>query len=203
MRKSASALRINAVHRQYREASNGDLRDSVDLSYSVDVKDVTTANFGLLIAYVIPGFILLWGLEPHSATLQNWLTESTSESATVAGFLYVTVVSVGLGMLCSTIRWLVVDRLHHTTGVKEPRWNFRDLDNPVAVHEWFIEIHYRYYQWHANSLVALNMAFGLRWASHGLSFSGLTLAVALNALLYLGSRDTLTKYYRRVDQVLR
>lgn len=167
------------------------------------LKDVTTANFGLLIAYVIPGFILLWGLEPYSATLQGWLTQSTSESATVAGFLYVTVTSVALGMLCSTVRWLIVDRIHHVTGVTEPRWNFRDLDNSIAVHEWFIEIHYRYYQWHANSLVGLNIAILLYWGSHGFSAASLVLTVILDVLLFLGSRDTLHKYYRRVEQALR
>ena len=38
--------------------------------YSVAMKDVTSANFGLLIAFVLPGFILLWGIKPYSATIE-------------------------------------------------------------------------------------------------------------------------------------
>lgn len=171
-------------------------------AYAGDVRDVTSANFGLLIAFVLPGFILLWGTEPYSATVQGWMGRSTPEQASVGGFLYVTVASVGMGQLVSTIRWLVVDTILYRTGVPRPKWNFRRLKDSVAAFEQLIEIHYRYYQWHANSLVALTIAVVLRWIAEGFSWTQLSILITVDALLFAGSRDTLSKYHHRVEELL-
>ena len=70
----------------------------LDVRYGGSVKDVTTNNFGLLIAFVLPGFVLLWGMAPYSSTISEWLGQATSNAPTVGGFLYVTLASVGLGV---------------------------------------------------------------------------------------------------------
>ena len=173
------------------------------LCYSVRVKDVTSENFGLLIAYVLPGFILLWSLAPYSITIAGWLGQTTGDQPTVGGFLYVTLASVGLGQFVSTLRWLLMDSLHHATGIRQPHFDFSKLKDAVEAFDRLIEIHYRYYQWHANSLVALVLAAVFRSYSHGLPAENLLLLLMIVVLLYLGSRDTLRKYYRRVDDLLR
>jgi len=164
------------------------------------LKDVTTANFGLLIAYVIPGFVLLSGLEPYSPTLQQWLGQSTTESTTVAGFLFVTLASIGLGLLASTLRWLVIDRIHHRR-VVPPDWDFRQLPDKLPAFDRLIEDHYRYYQFHSNGLVAISIAAFLRWVHAGFSLTQLCLLVVVDGLLFAGSKDTLEKYYRRVNKI--
>ena len=73
------------------------------------MRDVTNNNFGLLIAYVLPGLTALWGAAHFSPTLRFWLAASPSELPTVGGFLYVTLGSVAAGMTVSTVRWLIVD----------------------------------------------------------------------------------------------
>ena len=168
------------------------------------MKDVTSENFGLLIAYVLPGFILLWSLAPYSITIAGWLGQATGDQPTVGGFLYVTLASVGLGQLVSTLRWLVIDSLHHSTGVSRPSWSFRQLRSreTIAAFDRFIEDHYRYYQFHANGLIALSVAAVLRWTNGGFVVLEMVGVVICNVLLFLGSRDTLTKYYRRVESVL-
>jgi len=167
------------------------------------VKDVTSENFGLLIAYVLPGFILLWSLAPYSITIAGWLGQTTGDQPTVGGFLYVTLASVGLGQFVSTLRWLLMDSLHHATGIRQPHFDFSKLKDAVEAFDRLIEIHYRYYQWHANSLVALILAAVFRSYSHGLQAGDLLLLLMVVVLLFLGSRDTLRKYYRRVDDLLR
>ena len=175
----------------------------LDLRYGGPVKDVTTNNFGLLIAFVLPGFVLLWGMAPYSSTIREWLGHATSNAPTVGGFLYVTLASVGLGQLVSTLRWLLIDSLHHGTGIDKPNIDFSRLKDSVDAFDRLIEIHYRYYQWHANALIASMIAAVLHWSANGFRCHELCLLMAIDVLLYLGSRDTLQKYYRRVEDLLR
>ena len=172
------------------------------LPYPVPVNDVTNQNFGLLIAFVLPGFILLWGLQPHSHMITGWLGHAATDVPSVGGFLYITMASVGAGQLVSTLRWLLIDTLHHRTGVRPPRWDFRKLKDRVTAYDRLIEIHYRYYQFHANSLLAVSISALLRWLEQGFRVRELFLLLAIDTLLYLGSRDTLSKYYRRVEELL-
>ena len=175
-----------------------------DDRYAATVKDVTTSNFGLLIAFVLPGFVLLWGIAPFSQTVTNWLTHTHSDAPTVGGFLYVTLASVGLGQLVSTLRWLLVDSLHHRTGITPPTWSFRELRSKEAsgAFERLVDDHYRFYQFHANGFVALTLAFLAHGMAAGFSVAGFIAVLLCDALLFAGSRDTLSRYYRRTEQVL-
>lgn len=168
------------------------------------MKDVTTNNFGLLIAFVLPGFVLLWEMAPYSNTISGWLGQATGNAPTVGGFLYITLASVGVGQLVSTLRWLLIDSLHHATGIQKPNWSFSQLRSKetVAAFERFVEDHYRYYQFHANSLVACTLAMILRWHTTGFRCCDLVLLIACDILLFLGSRDNLQRYYRRSESVL-
>lgn len=167
------------------------------------MNDVTNQNFGLLIAFVLPGFILLCGLEPHFPIISGWLGMTGAANPSIGGFLYVTMSSVALGQIISTFRWLTIDSLHHRTGIRKPALNFARLKDTVAAFDRLIDVHYRYYQWHANSLIAISIATVLRWAANGYRHRELLLLLFVNALLYIGSRDTLSKYYRRVEELFR
>ena len=173
----------------------------VILNYLGFIREVTHANFGLLIAFVIPGSLLLWGLEPYSETIQAWLAQSAAEPATVAGFLYVTVVSVGLGQVVSTLRWLIIDRVLEKAGV-ERQPQFEKLNQSTEAFDRLVELHYRYYQGQSNSLVALWLAAPLRWTVNGFHFGGFVLLLIVTLLLWLGAADTLRKYRRGLRSVL-
>ncbi len=155
------------------------------------MRDVTTRNFGLLIAYVLPGFTALWGLSYFSPTIQGWLGAASLDSPTVGGFLYVTLGSVGAGMTVSTIRWLVIDPIHHRTGIRQPDWDFSRLRDTVAAFDTLIEIHYRFFQFYANTSISLVITFMLRWLAIGFRPLELLLVFATCGLFFLGSRDTL------------
>lgn len=131
------------------------------------------------------------------------MSHADGGAPTVGGFLYVTIASVGLGQIVSTLRWLLIDPIHHRTGVEKPSWDFRQLRNNVAAFERLIDIHYRFYLWHANALVAVTLGVLLRWIAFGFQCSELLGLMVLDALLFVGSRDTLNKYYRRVDDLFR
>ena len=75
------------------------------------MRDLTRDNFGLLIAYVLPGFVALWGGSYHVEAVRPWLNATPSDAPTVGGFLYTTLASTTLGLTISGMRWAVVDRV--------------------------------------------------------------------------------------------
>lgn len=165
------------------------------------MQDVTRDNFGLLIAYVLPGFVALWGVSFFSETIRHWLGSSSENSPTVGGFLYVTIAAVAAGLLVSTIRWMTVDRIHHATGISVPKWDFAKLGDSLAAFELLVTSHYRFYQWHSNMFVATAFTFfvyAVVAPVRGLQGAEIALSVfAVEIVLWVGSRDTLRKYYDR------
>ncbi len=171
------------------------------------MQDLAGRNFGLLIAYVIPGFIVLWGVGLVDDRVAEWLSGPAIEAGpTIGGFLYVTIASIGLGMTASAVRWLVVDTIHHLTGLTRPRWSDQPLHERIAGYTWIIENHYRYYQFYGNSAVALFFT-ALVWRAttpevgNDLGWIDASL-IALEAVLLAGSRSALELYYRRAASLL-
>lgn len=170
------------------------------------MQPLTADNFGLLIAYLIPGFVTVWAARPLVPGLEGWLGTGAGGQPTVGGFLYVTLASTAAGLVVSAIRWALVDTLHHRTGIRQPHWEFRHLPMALAAFESHVEDHYRYYQFYSNALVAGTIAYGSHIAqarSWRGSFGWEDLAFLLIALiLFMGSRDTLRKYYDRTGALL-
>jgi len=167
------------------------------------MQSVTSQNFGLLIAYIIPGFIAVNGVAFQSERVASWLGGLGQTSGpTVGGFLFLTIGAVFAGMIASTVRWMLIDRLLHATGIRRPDWDFRQLNPNLPAFQTLIEIHYRYYQFYANSLVAMVFYAGMRWAQKGVTVLEIGIVLALAVILIFGARDTLRKYYRRADGLL-
>ena len=119
------------------------------------MKEVSSSNFGLLIAFVLPGFTALWGATYISPVLRSWLGGADATGPTVGGFLYVTLASVAAGLTVSTVRWAIIDTIHHWTGLPQPAWDFSRLQEHVAAYKVLHEIHYKFYQFNSNTLVSL------------------------------------------------
>lgn len=167
------------------------------------MKDVTETNFGLLIAYLIPGFTVLIGVSFFSPVVASWLGTSTDTAPTLGGFLYITIASVAAGLTVSTVRWLLLDTIHHATGIRRPAWDFSQFHTKLSGYDRLNEIHYRYYQFYANTAVALPFVAVARTLAESRlslwSFGGFML---IEVLFWLGSRDTLRKYYARGSMLL-
>lgn len=164
----------------------------------VGSQETSDTNFGLLIAYVLPGFTALYGLPFFSDATGRWGT-TAGDDPTFAGFLSSTVEAVAVGLVVSAVRWLLIDTLHHRSGLRPPRWDFSLLDRNVEGFEFLVQNHYRYYKFYANMVVALAIAF----ISGGYTdrWRGATY-LALMGLFFLGSRDALGKFYGRAGQLL-
>ena len=170
------------------------------------MNELSGKNFGLLVAYVLPGFIVLWGVSPFYPTVASWINTSPRNPATAAGLVYVTLASLAVGMVVSAMRWLVVDRLHHMTGVRSAKVEFANLDQRVEGFQVLVEAHYKYYQFYANALVAVALVYVgcLAWGHGSICRDGFSHVgvVLLEAVLLAASRDALKKYYDRVERLL-
>ena len=167
---------------------------------------LSSQNFGLIIAYLLPGFVALWGVSDFSPTVASWIVASQEGSPTVAGFMYVTLASLAAGVTVSAVRWAVIDQLHHATGVKPPAWTFAHLEGKLQGYVTLVENHYKFYQFYANMVVALVFSGAANLLSSPSSpplRPGTAVAfLALEAVLLAGSRDALRKYYSRTQQLL-
>ena len=170
------------------------------------MKEESSPNFGLIIAYLIPGATALYGVSYFVPAVHSWFGAAPENAPSLGGFLYLTIAAIAAGMTVSTIRWGLLDTLHHATGIKPPVLDFAELPGSVDAFDYLNEIHYRFYLFHANLTVALAFAYilrhvalaasGYRWGWWDLSFA------VLEIIFFLGSRDTLRKYYRRTERLL-
>lgn len=165
--------------------------------------DSIERNFGLTIAYVLPGFVCLWGASALSPLLTHWLAVDPTSNPSIANFLYTLLASLATGLIVSAVRWAAVDTLHHHTGVPFPDPDFSKLQDHLDAFKLSVELYYRYYQFYANMFVAIALAAGSRFASGALpSVKATLLASTLEIVLLFASRDSLSRYYTRIAQTL-
>ncbi|MGD0390995.1 MAG: hypothetical protein ABSC42_18780 [Tepidisphaeraceae bacterium] len=158
-------------------------------------------------AFLIPGFIGLAGVAPLMPVVGEWLRPANLGVGDfgIGPTVYAIMAATGVGMIVSCIRWLAIDHLLQWTGVRSPAWDFRQLENRLAALDYLSDNHYRYYQFYANTLVAILWAYPVNRSlqtSPLLGF-GTDLGVAILCIvLFLGSRDALSKYYARSGQLI-
>src|SRR5258707_5032241 len=91
----------------------------------------TGKQFGLLVAYVLPGFVALAGLAPIVPGVAQWLRPAigtpSSADLGLGAPLYAVLAATAVGLTLSCFRWLLLDRVHHWTGVRRPAWDDRRL----------------------------------------------------------------------------
>lgn len=169
------------------------------------IRETPLHDFGLFIAYLVPGATVLLGLSLFSPLLQGWFAATTTDMPTIGGFLYLTAASLALGMTISAVRWVLIDTLHRRTGLSPPSWNFSRLGAHVEAFRLLIEIHYKHYLFYANMVVATAAAYVCYRAQLGslrsLDWPDLAF-IGLEIVFFMTSRDTLRKYYQRGSQVL-
>src|SRR5262249_742216 len=121
------------------------------------------------IAFLLPGFLLLWALSLSNISnpeTSAWIKSFSDPS--VSGFLYVTLASLALGLIISAARWAVIDQIlrgYYSCRHRKhlPSIHFGKLIDPnkFAVFQQANENHYRYYQYYSNALVAIVVGFSV------------------------------------------
>jgi len=164
--------------------------------------DISSSNFGLLIAYALPGFIVIWGLEGSWTALAGCSEGVCELVPSLVGFLNSTVAAIAAGLTVSAVRFVIIDGIHERTGLPRPRPNGRVLQENLAAVNLLIDQHYRYYQFHANMIVAGLIAYGVHvYTSGSVSLIPDSFILALLAIFWIAGRDTLRKYYANLDPI--
>lgn len=170
------------------------------------MSDASTKHFGYLIAYVLPGFVMLWGLRPLSPTIDAWLSTSPAFPAGIEAVAFVGLAAIAAGMTVSAARWLLIDSMHAWSGLPRPIWNDANLNERLSAFEALVDAHFRYYQFYANMAVATAAAFLIAlWTeafSIGTHPAWSAAFAGLEVLFLVSSRDNLQRYYRRASRLL-
>ena len=160
--------------------------------------------FGLLVAYVLPGFIFLAGIAPLVPAVAQWLRPVQGDS----GFgppVYAVMAATAVGLIIGCFRWLIVDNLIVWTGVERPVWDDGRLDDVLGGFDYLVQSHYRYYEFSANALLAVLGTYGLNRLRGTLPFLGVGTDLGIlivSAVLFAASRDALAKYYLRTGRLI-
>lgn len=122
-------------------------------------------NFGLLIAYLIPGFLGTYALAEHVSAVDKLLGGAERIPST-GSFLPLLFIALAVGIVINAfssivIRWLIhstgVDRKH---GIAQQRFSNEDLPR----YQFVVEATFRYHQFYSNMLVAIVLLTGV-WLS--------------------------------------
>ena len=167
------------------------------------MNDAIGKHFGLLIAYVLPGFVTIWALRPFSPEIDAWLRPSPTIPAGIDAVFFVLLASIFAGMTVSAPRWAVIDTLHHCTGLPRPDWDDANLPMRLTAFANMVEEHYRHYLFHANAAVAVAVFYASLWLRPPAPTAVTTILFVFLLLLFLAtSRDNLRKYYGRTARLL-
>ncbi len=167
------------------------------------MKESPERSFGLLIAYLAPGFVCLAGASHFSATLASWMSVAPADAPTVGGFLYVATGSFAAGLVVNAVRWALIDKLLHASGLVPPKLDFSRLQANLDAFQLAVEHNYRYYQFYASmALAAAFYSLADHWA-HGRWPAWILASFAmLEIVMLVTSRDCLKRYYDRTRQML-
>lgn len=160
-------------------------------------------DFGLVIAFVLPGLTFLFGCRYLSKEVQSVASLESLSAMSISSLVLFVLLSIAAGLLVQTIRWLLIDTFHHHTGIRPGKWDFAKLPSNLSAFDGLTENHYRFYQFYAGMVIGLIwILICHQYAQHiNLGTTDLVI-VAITVLMLLGSRDTLRKYYSRLDAIL-
>lgn len=167
--------------------------------------DTYPKQFGLLIAYLLPGFAALLGVSPLSSLVSSWMRPVHLGETGFGPPIYALMAATALGMICSSVRWMLIDHLHHHMGIVPPDVNYATMEKRLQSFDYVVEGTYRYYQFNANLLIAVLFAYPVNRILQTSPFLGLGTDLGmliLCAILFAASRDALAKYYVRSGRLL-
>ena len=69
-------------------------------SETLPIRDLVAENFGLLIAYIVPGLAGLWAACVWDPGVRAWVAQSESANlyTSIGGFLVLTMAALGVGL---------------------------------------------------------------------------------------------------------
>jgi hypothetical protein len=168
------------------------------------MKAIESLDFGLIIAYVIPGFVTLYTISLYSEPVRSLLGGNTyvPQAGAIIPLIFL---AIAVGIAVNALAWATLRHVIQATGVPRPDLNYALLtkEKSVAFQE-IIQSDFRYYQYYTNTLTAfllLCMGYVLRSVANRVEVLWLV-ATVLIVVLFFASRDSLQRSYSAIGALL-
>ena len=163
-------------------------------------------DFGQIIAFLAPGFLVLFSYASGLPADSRWISLATQKDQSVGVFFLVFLASLSIGLVVSGIRDLTVDsilRWLHKAGGGVTRVNWSRLTkDKTRLLLLARDNYFRFYQFYANSAVAIAAAAIIGRVSSSTSSPWLTAAEVIAALALLGAaKRELGRYLDAVEEL--
>jgi hypothetical protein len=172
------------------------------------VKDVTSTSFGLVIAFLLPGLIALYGLSYFSPDLQALFATFLKAESNVGLFLLITLSALALGLQVSVLRYYLIERWICRKWKLSPE-QFASLGSSgkLSAFRASVDEHLRYHQFWGGMAVVMPLLF-VQWLWRPPHFTGrwwllLISAVLMEAVTVLAARQSFVSYVQRAEAILR
>ena len=87
----------------------------------MQMKDVTSTSFGLVIAFLLPGIVALYSLVYWSSSASRAFTTFLTANSNVGLFLLLILGALIFGLVISAVRWLIYEVVLGLVGLYGPR----------------------------------------------------------------------------------
>lgn len=173
------------------------------------MKDITSTTFGILIAYLLPGFTALLALSYWFEVIRSHFQTFLTTSSNVGLFLIVILVSIVLSMQITLVRWVLFEKLicrGHQLGPSD----FAKIDSELklAAFRAAVDEHYRYHQFWGSMVVVqllIYSGWGVELVRHLNLWSGIALSSGMIGMLILtgvGAYEAFVNYVNRARKMV-
>jgi hypothetical protein len=172
---------------------------------------VSPINFGLIIAYFLPGSLAVFGLRYVSGSLSELFQSAQATPINVGAIVILVTASLIAGLIISSFGVIVIENIHYRTGVTKLVPDYSKLvGDKLKLYKDMVENVYRYHQFYGNMMTALLVLFILRYLVAGLPvidtrqhFSIFMLVIITIVFLFFSSRKSLSDVCTAVDNICR
>jgi hypothetical protein len=167
-------------------------------------------NFGLIIAFFLPGVLTTYSLRYVSSRIDQILRIVEDGQVFVGPGAILIMGALVAGLIVSSVRVVVLDPVIHRTGVPKPRVDYGKLITPEkrVVFNEVVENVYRFYQFYGNIFLALLLLAILRYGVAGApilssaeSFALFVITLGAIVALFVAARQSMRQLCRAIDDL--
>lgn len=172
--------------------------------------DITSTSFGLLIAYLLPGLVALFGLSYWIQELRDLFDAFLTGGSNIGLFLLVALASIATNLQVTLIRWAIFEEWICRRYSLKPE-DFKDMSNEgkFSAFRGAVDEHYRYHQFWGCMAIALPILF-IGWAQrhdiYNFFWNGFLITVLfliVEGLTWSGAVKAYTNYVNRTRYIMK
>ncbi len=173
------------------------------------MKDVTSTSFGLLIAFLLPGLVGLYGLSYWSKKLGYVFDTFLTVNSNVGLSIVVLLAALAVGLIVTAVRWIVFERwICKKIQLGPSDFEKLDSEEKLLVFRAIVDEHYRYHQfWGGMCIVIPVLSIGMAreyWpdltAIRVIVSAGAVVTIEL--IVGIAAREAFRNYVTRAKRIL-